>query len=130
MTDTNLSIKNTTKSRLTTSEATFTAIKDVVLGKKYTLSIAFVGNRVSQNLNSKYRKKNTPTNILSFALTKNEGEIVMDLTKIRKETKLFDRSFNNLVLFLFIHGLFHLKGMEHGGTMENKEASVRKRFNI
>lgn len=125
-----LSITNKTRSRPGVSEAAFLAMKNEVLGKEYMLSLAFVGNTTSKKLNTIYRNKEYPANILSFALAKHEGEIVMDLQKIRTETKKFERSFENLVAFLFIHGLFHLKGMEHGSTMEHKESAVRKKFGI
>ena len=108
----------------------FFALKEKVLGKDYELSVALVGNTTSKKLNLAYRGKDMPTNVLSFELSPNEGEIVLDLAKIKTETKKFNRSFENLVAFLFIHGLFHLKGMDHGVTMESKEASIRKQFSI
>ncbi|MDO8492648.1 MAG: rRNA maturation RNase YbeY [bacterium] len=126
----NFSVINKTKSRSGLARTAFLNMKNAVLGKNYVLSLAFVGNTTSKKLNRQYRKKNTPTNILSFSLQKYEGEIIMDLAKIKKETKFFDRSFGNLVAFLFIHGLFHLKGLRHGSTMERKEALVRKKFKI
>jgi rRNA maturation RNase YbeY len=123
-----LSISNQT--RHTLPRVPFLELKEAVLGKEYELSIALVGSTTSRKLNKTYRSKDAPTNVLSFPLSKNEGEIVLDLAKIKTETKKFDRKFENLVAFLFIHGLFHLKGMDHGVTMENKEASIRKRFFI
>jgi len=125
-----LSIKNLTKSRPEVSRTAFLNLKNEVLGKNYDLSLVFVGNATSKKLNKTYRGKNNPTNILSFSLSKTEGEIIMDLAKIRKETELFKRPYNNLVLYLFIHGLFHLKGHQHGSTMEHKEAAARKKFKI
>lgn len=81
-------------------------------------------------LNRTYRGKDKPTNVLSFSLSKNEGELIICLAKVRKETKLFHRSFPNLLAFLVIHGLFHLKGHDHGSTMERNEERVRRRFKV
>jgi ssRNA-specific RNase YbeY (16S rRNA maturation enzyme) len=44
--------------------------------------------------------------------------------------KDFDRSYENFIYFLFIHGCVHLKGYDHGSTMERIEAKFRKEFGI
>lgn len=130
MQEKSLSIRNLTKSRLGVSRAAYLHMKNEVLGNKYDLSLVFVGNATSRKLNKTYRSKNKPTNVLSFSLAKNEGEIIMDLSKIKSEIKLFNRTFNNLIAYLFIHGLFHLKGARHSSTMERKEAAIRRKFKI
>lgn len=108
----------------------FSAMKNTVLGKEYSLSLVFIGSTRSRTLNKKYKNKDKPTNILSFPLSDSEGEILIDLTQARKDARLFDRDITNFIGFLFIHGLFHLKGSKHGSTMEGKEEVVRKTFNI
>ena len=100
------------------------------MGKRYQLSLVFVDNDFSKNLNKIYRKKNKPTNILSFPLSKNSGEIFINLELAQKEARAFNQTFPNFIGFLFIHGLCHLKGMEHGGTMEKAESKLRKKFKI
>ncbi|KND48833.1 MAG: putative rRNA maturation factor YbeY [Parcubacteria bacterium C7867-005] len=105
-------------------------MKDAVLGKKYELSLVFIGDKKSQNLNRTYRDKNKPTNILSFSLSKSSGEIFINLRLSKKQAKNFDRKFDNFIGFLFIHGLFHLKGFDHGDTMEKRESFLRKKFGI
>ncbi len=108
----------------------FLAIKNDVLGKDYSLSVVFVGSKRSQTLNKRYRGKDKPANILSFPLSETEGEIAIDLHQGRKEAPRFEREFDNFIAFLFIHGLYHLKGHEHGSTMEDKEKATRKQFHI
>ena len=39
-------------------------------------------------------------------------------------------AFFNFIAFLFIHGLFHLKGLTHGSRMERAEKTVRAHFHI
>jgi probable rRNA maturation factor len=108
----------------------FSKIKDAVLGKQYELSLVFVDSRTSRRLNRTYRGKDKPTNILSFPLSKTHGEILIDLNRSKHEAPAFDMNFKNFVQFLFIHGLLHLKGMEHGSTMEKAERKFLKIFNI
>lgn len=108
----------------------FAEIKDVVLGKKYKLSIVFIGDSLSRTLNATYRNKNKPTNVLSFSLENNEGEIFINLKKAREESPLFKEKTNNFIGYLFIHGLLHLKGFDHGSRMEEMERKIRRKFNL
>ncbi|MEK7614128.1 MAG: rRNA maturation RNase YbeY [Patescibacteria group bacterium] len=108
----------------------FVNLKNTVLGKNYQLSVAFVGSKESKKLNKKYRGKNNPADILSFPFSKDEGEIIICLSQARKNAKNFEKTFANFLPFLYIHGLFHLKGLSHGSIMEKKEAGVRKKFGI
>jgi len=79
------------------------AMKNDILGKNYSLSLAFVKKNKMKEINKIYRKKNKPTNILSFPLKK------------------FNKTFRQLSGFLVIHGMLHLKGMTHGAKMEKAE---------
>jgi len=106
------------------------AIKDKALGSDYELSLVFVGNAESRKLNREHRKKDKPTNILSFPLDEMTGEIFIDLKKSAEEAPDFERDFPNFLIFLFIHGCLHLKGFDHGSTMEGKEKSLRALFDI
>lgn len=108
----------------------FANIKNAALGKNYSLSLVFVGAATSKKLNKKYRGKNKPTNILSFPLDKNSGEIFICMSVARREAKSFGRKIDNFAAFLFIHGLTHLKGFIHGDTMERAEIKLRKKFGI
>ena len=123
-----LSITNTTKGKL--PRLPFAQIAEAVLGPAYECSLVVVNSRKSRDLNRTYRGKDNPTNILSFPLDKQEGEIFLDLKKARADSAQFGRSCRNFIAFLFIHALFHLKGFAHGSKMEKNEAKVRRRFSI
>lgn len=123
-----IDIRNTTKTTL--PRVPFCDIKKTILGKEYVLSLVFVGDTRSRALNKTYRNKDKPTNILSFPLSDTSGEIFINLNLCKKEASKFERSFDNFIAFLFIHGLFHLKGYDHGSTMERKEKNIRTTFNI
>ncbi|MEX0919489.1 MAG: rRNA maturation RNase YbeY [Parcubacteria group bacterium] len=117
-----LSITNKTKGSV--PKIQYELIKDEVVGKGYNLSLVFCSTRLSQRLNTTYRDKNKPTNVLSFPLDNDSGEIFINLTTAKKEVKKFDMKFTKFVTYLFIHGLLHLKGMEHGDTMERAEKKL------
>ncbi|MCX6703549.1 MAG: rRNA maturation RNase YbeY [Candidatus Zambryskibacteria bacterium] len=123
-----LTITNKTKGKL--PSLPFAQMKDAVMGKNYELSLVFIGERCSRKFNNTYRQKDKPTNILSFTLDKKSGEIFITPAKARREAKSFDRTYDNFIAFLFIHGLMHLKGMDHGSTMEKAEEKIRVQFGV
>ena len=106
----------------------FKKMAEKVLGKKYNLGLTIIDATEIKLLNFRYRSKNKPTDILSFPINKNTGEIFLCLSEIKKEAPKFKRTFNNFVAFLFIHGLMHLKGFDHSSTMEKAESKFLKKF--
>ena len=128
MQEKNLSINNKTKSAL--PGVPVDKKRSSALGKDYNLCLVVIGEIRSKKLNFLYRKKNKSTGILSYPLDKKSGEIFITIQVAKRQTKKFQRSFQNLIAFLFIHGLMHLKGMDHGDTMERAEEKLRKQFGI
>jgi probable rRNA maturation factor len=122
------SITKKTKDRL--PGLSFVLMKEKVLGKDYDLSLVFIDEKEIHKLNKKHRNVNSPTDILSFPLDKNSGEIFICLTQTKKMAKEFDRKYENFLAFLFIHGLVHLLGYDHGDKMEKVEVKFRKVFRI
>ena len=118
----------TNKTRVKIPVLPFSTIKNDILGEKYSLSIAFVSQKQSQKINKEYRNKNKPTNILSFPLSKDSGEIIMCPAIIKSETDKFGRNFGKLLGYLTIHGMLHLKGFEHSSTMERSEEKYDKKY--
>ena len=108
----------------------FEEIKQTILGSKYELSLVFIPAKKIQALNKTYRKINRPTDILSFPLSKTSGEIFICKTEAKKMAPEFDRPYDNFLTFLFIHGLVHLKGYNHGAKMEKMEQKYRKLFGV
>lgn len=105
-------------------------MKEAVLGKKYNLSLAFVGTKRAQKLNIEYRQKSYVPNVLSFPLDKENGEMFICPEISFTEAWEYNLSQNGYIAFLFIHGLLHLKGYDHGAKMEELERRFMKRFNI
>ena len=105
-------------------------IKEAILGKKYQLSLSFVGTKRAQTINTIYRHKTYVPNVLSFPLDETHGEIIICPKIAYPEAKDFSLSKEGYIAFLFIHGLLHLKGYDHGDTMEKLEQRNLKRFGI
>jgi probable rRNA maturation factor len=108
----------------------FNGIKNVALGKDYILNLIITDSKKIQKLNTIYRNKEEPTDILSFPLSPTEGEIYISPVEARAEAKKFERDYDNFIAFLFIHGCTHLKGHDHGDIMESIEAKLRAQFGI
>jgi len=126
----NFSITNNTSGATLTDVVPFLDIKDNILGRDYILSLVFINDETSQELNSKYRKKDKPTNVLSFPIENTEGEIFINIDAVKREHDDFERDEEKFIGYLFIHGLFHLKGLEHGSKMESEEEKARIKFDI
>ena len=101
--------------------------------KKQEFSILLTNNKEMKSLNYKFRKKNKPTDVLSFPLkSKNYiGDIAISFEIINKRSKK-----TNFFLELdkmWIHGYFHLIGYDHKKfddykKMLKKEQIVLKYF--
>lgn len=127
MPDTELcTILNQTKGKL--PRLPFVYIKNKILGEKYELGVSFVGAKKQRSINKQYRGIDKTTNILSFPLTENSGDITFDLVKVKKDAPLFDMTYSKFLKYLFIHGCLHLKGFDHGSIMEKQENKFLKMF--
>ncbi len=109
-------------------EENFSIMKNDILGKDYSLSIACVDEKTSRKINKKYRKIDKATNILSFPLRKDMGEIILCPTVIKKGAKKFGKTSDQFLGFLVIHGMLHLKGFEHSSTMEILEEKYDQKY--
>jgi len=108
----------------------YQTIKEAILGKKYTLSLTFIGTKRAQTLNQQYRKKDYVPNVLSFPLDPSTGEVYICPAISYPEAKEYFLSHEGYIAFLFIHGLLHLKGLDHGEEMERLERKYVKQFSI
>lgn len=119
-------ITNTTKGKL--PRLPFVYIKNAILGEEYELGVSFLPAKKQREINMTYRGIDKTTNILSFPLTENSGDITFDLIKVKKDAPLFSMTYNKFLKYLFIHGCLHLKGFDHGSIMERQEKKFLKMF--
>lgn len=108
----------------------YTEIADKILGRSYEVSLVFIGETRARALNRSTRGKSYAPNVLSFSLSPTQGEIYICPLVAKREAKAHGFSVNGYIAYLFIHGLLHLKGYDHGATMEKLEARYVQQFSI
>lgn len=108
----------------------YDSFKDKVLGKNYQLTLVFVGPAKARSLNQQTRNKDYVPNVLSFPLDNKTGEIYITPAIAKLEAKKYNLSINGYIAYLFIHGLLHLKGLDHGDRMDNEEKRLLKLFKL
>ncbi len=102
--------------------------------KEINLSIAFIGREEIRELNKKYRKRNTATDVLSFGKAKGfkEGsdskvkEIAICPSIIRENAKKYKSTFKKELVRVLIHGVLHLFGYDHEKGEKEKKKMERK----
>lgn len=124
----NLSVNNFTRRNSPTSELFLSKMAREILGKDYSLSIVFIGDKRCRNINRTYRQKDYATNVLSFPLDKKSGEIFLNLRKVEQQTTQFEMPYKKLCIYLLIHGMLHLLGLDHGRKMDALEQKFLKKF--
>lgn len=94
----------------------------------WDMSLAFAGETRAQRMNVQLRGKDYVPNVLSYEAGEKSGEIVICLAVAKKQAPEYEMSYAQFVGFLFIHGCLHLKGEQHGATMDRKERLMLKRL--
>ncbi len=108
----------------------YDTIKNAILGKSYALTVSFIGERRAQAINKAHRKATYVPNVLSFPLDTENGEIYITPKVAEREAHKYDMSVDGYIGYLFIHGLLHLKGYDHGATMEKAEQKYVRKFQL
>ena len=133
----NIIIQDTIHTRKLLSKKKCTLWLSQIVKAETTLTIRIVDKAESQSLNNQYRKKNEPTNVLSFLINDNPllGDIILCHSVIKKEALAQKKSIDDHYAHLVIHGYLHLIGFDHTKnddalTMENKEIAVLKKLGI
>ncbi|HEY4517618.1 MAG TPA: rRNA maturation RNase YbeY [Candidatus Paceibacterota bacterium] len=119
-----VAITNRTRGKL--PRLPFLRLAEAILPKNYELSVVIVGDRESRKLNRRHKGK--VANVLSFPLSKNEGELFLNTAEARRGALAFKMSYPVFETYLVIHGMLHLKGHRHGSTMSQAEKKLLKQF--
>jgi probable rRNA maturation factor len=95
---------------------------------EHEITIRFVDDVESAELNNTYRGKNYPTNVLSFPFEAPPGvdvpllgDLVVCVPVIEKEAKEQGKTLNNHYTHMVIHGCLHLLGYDHIDDSEAEE---------
>lgn len=119
-----IEINNTTKNKIPSKKIIKTVSRFLLEYKKQNkdVSLAFVGDKKIKNLNRDYRKKNSTTDILSFAGEGGFlGELIININQIKKQAKDFGVSLEKELIFILVHGLLHLVGRTHDTDKKYKK---------
>jgi probable rRNA maturation factor len=105
----------------------------VMPGRQATCLIT--DDRELQALNRTFRKKDSPTDVLSFPLAEGAsgGEMAISLDRAAAQAASFGHSIEDELRILMLHGLLHLAGMDHErdhGEMARAETLWRKRLKL
>lgn len=99
------------------------------------ITLAFVNNKAIKELNAKFLKKNTPTDVLSFPIGEKGsdgkfylGDIIISVPKANKQSKEKKHALERELELLTVHGFLHLLGFEHFEGIEEEEGKIRKLF--
>lgn len=111
-------------------KAAYETIKRDIVGPRYSVSLTFVGPTRARLYNEAHRGKSYVPNVLSYPLDKSTGEIIICPTVAKREAKKFSLSYAGYITYLFIHGLLHLKGYDHGATMERMEERYKRKYSV
>ena len=98
------------------------------------LGILFVGNQRMRSLNRRYRGKDRTTDVLAFAMREATvphvpsfaptmlGDVVIAVPEAARQAKQGQRSLDEELMVLLIHGILHLCGYDH----ERSEKEARR----
>ena len=116
----------------------------VMNDKAYGISLRFVREQVSRDLNNQYRGKQSPTNVLSFPADIPAelsscldcaplGDIVLCAELVEHEAEQQGKPLKAHWAHLLIHGVLHLLGYDHdtednANRMENLEIKALERL--
>ena len=90
------------------------------------------GNRRLRALNSRFRRKDRPTDVLSFARPEG-GDIAISVEIARENAARYGHGIAQELKVLILHGMLHLAGYDHesdNGRMARKESHLRVRLGL
>lgn len=90
----------------------------------WDISLVFVGATRARTLNKQLRNKDYIPNVLSYEVGAKSGEIIICPSEAQKQAPAYNLPPTAFYLYLFIHGILHLKGWAHGAKMEACEQKL------
>ena len=101
--------------------------------KSWVLSLRIVGLARSRSLNARYRRKDKPTNVLSFSGAGSVpdgrhflGELVICAPVVAREALAQGKSLKSHWAHMTVHGVLHLLGFDHEREPEAVEMTSKE----
>lgn len=101
------------------------------------IELKFVSIAEISRLNRVYRNKKGPTDVLSFGLTEKPllGQVFICYTFARKQAQNANKSLDDEIALLLVHGILHIAGFDHGDDlqtikMQDMETKILERIGI
>ena len=96
------------------------------------LNIVFCDDEILSDINRKYLKHNTLTDIVTFSLADDpeeiSGEIYISIERVEDNAMKFDKTFVDEVNRVIIHGVLHLAGFDDKTIPEKKKMRMKEDF--
>ena len=89
------------------------------------IKVVSISTRESRILNKRYRKKNNPSNVLSFRYNKDYGEILVCSEVVRREAKEQGNTYKYQMTWMILHGMLHLAGMHHEKSKSSAKQTAK-----
>jgi probable rRNA maturation factor len=96
------------------------------------VDVLITGNARVRELNRRFRRKNKPTDVLSFPRAEG-GDIAISFDIARENARHFGHSSTDELKVLVLHGMLHLAGYDHerdNGRMAAREARLRAQLKL
>jgi probable rRNA maturation factor len=96
------------------------------------VDVLISGSERLRQLNRRFRRKNKPTDVLSFPRPSG-GDIAISAQIARDNARLYGHSIADELKILVLHGMLHLAGYDHetdNGRMARVEARLRARLKL
>jgi probable rRNA maturation factor len=104
------------------------------LGVSGEVALVLTGDAPVRRLNARYRRKDRPTDVLSFPGPGGEaglGDIVISVETAERNARSAGRTLPRELEVLALHGFLHVLGYDHetdDGTMDRLERRLRRRL--
>lgn len=105
------------------------------------MSVTFMDNAAIQEINRTYRGKDTPTDVISFAMEdegedevpiifeeelefdmpRTLGDIMISIERAQEQAEEYGHSYDRELGFLALHGFLHINGYDHMTPEDEKE---------
>lgn len=103
-------------------------------GRYFSISVTIVSSGKIRKLNKTFRKKDRPTDVLSFSRIEDDfpfqpqvdiGDLVICLAVAKQQAKAFNQSLGRELERLAVHGTLHLFGYDHEKSKRDERIMFR-----